>query len=181
MIRSNRVQSVIAFTLVELLVVVSIIGLLTSIVIASLNSSRTKARDSRRVSDIREIRSALELYYTDVREYPDDIYAASGSIAGKYIAIVSKDISRNSPYFYNALLSNSPTPLDCGALTCHYYHLGAWMETQLPNGSSVLKGDRDLYKGAVAPVAGDFEGFSPNCVVEAIPPTTDDGCYDVTP
>jgi prepilin-type N-terminal cleavage/methylation domain-containing protein len=48
------------FTLVELLVVISIIGVLSSTVFASLGSTRTKARDARRMSDIKNIQTALE-------------------------------------------------------------------------------------------------------------------------
>ncbi len=172
-----------AFTLVELLVVVSIIGLLVSIVLASLNSARIKSRDTRRVSDIREIRSALELYYTDNQEYPDDIYATSGSITGKYIAVVSKD-PRGTNYPYNALQINSASPADCVLATgkCFFYHLGALLENGLPGGPDVLKSDRDLYKGAPVPTARDFEGFSVACnATESILPTTDDGCYDIAP
>ncbi len=51
------------FTLIELLVVISIISLLSAIGAASLNSARTKARDTRRLSDMRQIATALELYY----------------------------------------------------------------------------------------------------------------------
>lgn len=58
------------FTLIELLVVISIIGLLSSIVFTSLSSARASARDARRLSDIRQIQTALELYYADHGAYP---------------------------------------------------------------------------------------------------------------
>lgn len=58
------------FTLIELLVVISIIGLLSSIVLASLNSARIKARDTRRMADLEQIRTALELYYDSNGYYP---------------------------------------------------------------------------------------------------------------
>jgi prepilin-type N-terminal cleavage/methylation domain-containing protein len=57
------------FTLVELLVVISIIGLLATIVMVSLGSARTKARDTRRKVDLEQIVLALEMYYSDYNTY----------------------------------------------------------------------------------------------------------------
>lgn len=53
------------FTLIELLVVIAIIGMLSSVVLASMNSARKKARDARRLSDAKSLQTALELYYSD--------------------------------------------------------------------------------------------------------------------
>ena len=58
------------FTLIELLVVVAIIGILATIVIASLNSARVKARDATRDADIKNIQTALEIYHLDNGQYP---------------------------------------------------------------------------------------------------------------
>ncbi|MFT5180105.1 MAG: type II secretion system protein G [Candidatus Paceibacteria bacterium] len=58
------------FTLIELLVVISIIGLLSSVVLASLDEARGKARDAKRVQDLKAIELALELYQNDHGEYP---------------------------------------------------------------------------------------------------------------
>lgn len=58
------------FTLIELLVVIAIIGLISSIVLASVNSARAKSRDARRMSDLTQIRTALELYYDANGTYP---------------------------------------------------------------------------------------------------------------
>lgn len=65
------------FTLVELLVVIAIIGLLATIAFISLNSARGKARDAKRVSDVRQVMSALELHYNDLNGYPDDNVATT--------------------------------------------------------------------------------------------------------
>lgn len=60
------------FTLIELLVVISIIGMLSSVILTSVNSARAKARDARRLVDIRQIANALELYASDHNgQYPN--------------------------------------------------------------------------------------------------------------
>jgi prepilin-type N-terminal cleavage/methylation domain-containing protein len=58
------------FTLIELLVVVTIIGILASIVLVSVGSARVKARDTRRIADMRQVTLALEFYVDKYRHYP---------------------------------------------------------------------------------------------------------------
>lgn len=55
-------QNLRGFTLIELLVVIAIIGMLSSMVLASLNSARSKSRDARRASDLHQLQVAIELY-----------------------------------------------------------------------------------------------------------------------
>ena len=61
-----------AFTLIEVLTVVAIIGLLASIILVGLGSFRARARDARRIADLRSTQNALELYYTKFTMYPPD-------------------------------------------------------------------------------------------------------------
>ena len=58
------------FTLIELLVVISIIAMLSSIMLAGLNNARMKARDTRRIQDLKQIQNALEMYRNDNGKYP---------------------------------------------------------------------------------------------------------------
>jgi general secretion pathway protein G len=58
------------FTLIELLVVVAIIGLLTGMLVISIQHIKAKARDGQRVADINSIATALTLYHNDFNNYP---------------------------------------------------------------------------------------------------------------
>jgi len=66
----NNTNNKYGFTLVELLVVISIIGLMSSLAVVSLNSARVKARDALRKADMSQMRTALNLYYMDHNAYP---------------------------------------------------------------------------------------------------------------
>jgi prepilin-type N-terminal cleavage/methylation domain-containing protein len=103
------------FTLLELLVVIAIIGVLASIVMASLNSARSKARDAKRLSDVSQIKTALELYFNQYGYYPDcsgnDVCSSTGyagsiynlGVVPDYIKIISSDpknIGGQYGYYY---------------------------------------------------------------------------------
>lgn len=66
----KSVKSKKAFTLIELLVVIAIVGLLSTLSIVALGSARSKARDTRRISDVRQMQTALALYYHAYNSYP---------------------------------------------------------------------------------------------------------------
>lgn len=68
MIKKLRKQE--GFTLVELVVVVAIIILLISIILARLDVSRAKARDTKKISELKSLQNALELYQLDAGGYP---------------------------------------------------------------------------------------------------------------
>ena len=68
------------FTLIEVLIVVSIIGLLASIVLVGLGGFRARGADARRIVDLRQVQNALELYYQKNGNYP----SLPGCPAGGY-------------------------------------------------------------------------------------------------
>ena len=76
-----------AFTLIELLVVIAIIGILASVVLSSLDSARASARDAKIIQEIRQFRTALEMFRNDNGSYPATpaiykIYNMTASCAG---------------------------------------------------------------------------------------------------
>ncbi len=58
------------FTLIELLVVIAIIALLSTLAVVALGNARQKSRDAKRLSDVKQVQTALELYFTDQNGYP---------------------------------------------------------------------------------------------------------------
>lgn len=58
------------FTLIELIVVISIIGVLSSLIINNLNDARARARDTKRKQELSSLKTALRLYYNDYQTYP---------------------------------------------------------------------------------------------------------------
>jgi len=128
-----RLNSSRGFTLIELLVVIAIIGLLSSVVLASLNSARGKGRDARRKADLQQIRNALELYASDHNgQYPCEV---ASKCTGQSVNANGK-IGEGSgldtllaPYF--------PTiphdPAGPGDANYYYYYDGAQVCTGKPN------------------------------------------------
>lgn len=86
------------FTLIELLVVVAIISLLTSIALIALMSARQKSRDVKRLSDMTQMNTGLELYFTANKGYP------SGTL-GLPLPLVPN---------YASQIPNTPKPADGG-------------------------------------------------------------------
>jgi type II secretion system protein G len=97
------------FTLIEVLVVVSIIGVLSSTILSSLNTSQARARDARRLQDLKQIGNALNMYYADYGEYPqtNGAYWSSTNLSWdnlenllvpKYISKLPVDPINDAPY-----------------------------------------------------------------------------------
>jgi len=96
------------FTLVELLVVVAIIGLLSTLAVISLNGVRERARDTKRLSDIDAISKALELVKTEEGGYID-----SGCPAGLVHLCAAEDDEKLTTYL--PTLQNIKDPLNADA------------------------------------------------------------------
>ena len=124
------------FTLIELLVVISIISLLSSVVFSSLSSARTKARDAKNLASLKQLQTALALYYDKFGSYPYDPvnylflgYDRDGSTTFDTILtpLVTNGFVSQIPHGYN--YPNNPFPYEfwysafgiaCGGLPSNY-------------------------------------------------------------
>ncbi len=107
------------FTLVELLVVIAIIGLLATVAVIALGSARAKARDSKRIADVRNIQSALEQYFSDAGGYPSEIAAVTlGAAADNTICSTSAISGTCTGTTYMGLIPAYPLPAPAGTSDC---------------------------------------------------------------
>ena len=114
------------FTLIELLVVIAIIGLLSTLSIVALNQARARSRDARRIADVKQIQTALEMYYNDLYSYP-----ASGDVtAGAKIA--------SSTTIYMDIVPKPPLPADGACTGSTVYTYTATVFSGVTNGSYTL-------------------------------------------
>ncbi|KKT97983.1 MAG: General secretion pathway protein G [Microgenomates group bacterium GW2011_GWA1_46_15] len=68
------------FTLVELLIVIAIIGVLSALLFSNFTGARERARDTKRKSDLMQIKNALRLWYNDFQRYPDTGGVQAGGV-----------------------------------------------------------------------------------------------------
>lgn len=114
-----------AFTLVELLVVMAIIGILITIVAGNFRNSQIRGRDAQRKSDLKQLANSLEIFFSDYGQYPNS--DASGEVVAcpylpqgtsspctwgskeftdnktSYFKVVPKDPSSPRNYYYRVV------------------------------------------------------------------------------
>lgn len=147
------------FTLVELIIVIAVIGILSTIVVVSYNGVQANGRDATRDSDMLSVKSQLETYFNDTGTYPiastmtnsdaATIAGGSGILKGlsadalvnplapsgttnSFAAISAGGTPENNVYWYQAYESNGSTV--CTETPCPKFKL---MYTKENNSSTV--------------------------------------------
>src|ERR1035437_4656511 len=132
------------FTIVELLIVIVVIGILATLVITTYNGVQSKARDTKRQTDVNAIQGQVEAYNTNAGFYPTLTNINSTSWRGTNMkgldanalqdpqgsaqALVGSPVAKS--YAYEAV----PAGCDDSTTNCTSYKLTATLENQI-NGS----------------------------------------------
>ncbi len=93
-----------AFTLIELLVVIAIIGILATLAVVALQQARQNARDAKRMADMKQLQTALELFFSENSRYP----TADEWNGGVIVSSSSQEI-----FMYSIPLAPSPADGNC--------------------------------------------------------------------
>lgn len=108
------------FTLVELLVVISILGILASVGLVAFTSAQMRGRDAQRKSNLKEISSALELYYSDYGKYPDSV---NNEIGGCPSTLVTACVWGTGEFTDTKTIYFKVLPKDPSASQSYYYRI----------------------------------------------------------
>ncbi len=154
----NRANSNgIGFTLIEMLIAVSLIGILSTIGLTMYSQGQKLARDTKRKQDLKEIKTALNLYFQDTRTFPQAttwVNSFNGGtwipgLTNNYIDRIPQDPRKaaatctvhttSSCYLYGYLTLNS-TNTNCPPSTQHFV-----LAANLENASDQLANAQQAY------------------------------------
>lgn len=163
------------FTLIELLVVIAIIGMLATTVMVSLGAARAKGRDAKRIADLANIRTALEIFYDSTGGLPEAIYEGEGNTTPTdlqpYITKVPLDPD-GTTYKYTSYKRSSTAKATA-------YLLGAVLEQENPVATDDIN---KCSNSVVSPyiqvgTGATWCGASTDCGATA---STPDHCYQIS-
>ena len=99
------------FTLIELIVVVTIIGILAAVAVSNVKWAQTKAREAALRHDLFEMRKSIDDYYADKQKYPESLQTL---MQGHYLRNIPNDPLTGKADWEE--VQNTPDPSDPNAM-----------------------------------------------------------------
>jgi prepilin-type N-terminal cleavage/methylation domain-containing protein len=159
------------FTLIELLVVISIIAMLTSIILVNIKQANIKAKDTAKIRTLSEVKTAVQMYFTDKGKYPpgDKENLKTILVDGKYIPSI---IDMSSITYQAMFVEGNTRPCNENTIGgCQSYRLG------------ITLGDRtnNALASDVNDAVGIFDGRTDTCVSGGLVVSGRNLCFAVKP
>ena len=137
------------FTLIELLVVVAIIALLSSIALIAFVQARQKSRDAKRLGDMVQMNTALELYFSTYKGYPSATNGIPQGMTPQFLATLPVSPSPADGSCIAASHAPSacgnPGQIPCGIAANQYYYIGVGSSYKAPDGTTDVYPDYAYY------------------------------------
>ena len=154
---TNRMKTS-GFTVLELAIVIIIMTTLSTLIFVSLNATRQNNRNSKRVSDIKEMQTALAMYYRDWGAYPLTGLVTAG------VNFASGTVTYLSPW------PSNPTPRTDGTCPSDDYNYTAVADATNPGASYTIRfclsaATADIGPGTNYAIPDDIITCVPNCVL----------------
>lgn len=129
------------FTLIELLVVVAIIALLSSIALIALIQARQKSRDTKRLGDMTQMNTALELYFSYNKGYPDGLNGVpQGSLSPQFLSTIPQ-----APIPGDGVCDGLPHSAACSAADPNCNNIAANTYYYAPSGTAYTINGTTVY------------------------------------
>jgi prepilin-type N-terminal cleavage/methylation domain-containing protein len=136
------------FTLIELLVVIAIIGLLSTIIAAPIQSARKKARDAKKIAELKSTELALEQYAeSNSAQYPTTPFAKTGGLSPQFMPLLPTFAGSTTSNARDAFSYSYYTATSSGGVGQIFaYHFGIKLEVYGP----ALETDRDCVSATLS-------------------------------
>ena len=163
------------FTLIEILVVVSIIGFITTIVIVSLNSAKEKAKETAGIQQLKQVKNAINMFFSDNGYYPETQEGINSlenlltGVGGGKVYI--PEITKNSQLMY---FGTSTDSISCNNSKCPTYSLTLWDSKDSGKMSRSTGISYCVSKGKRLPTKNEFsmQGLNGSPAGNFMPPLT---------